>query len=204
MPIHPGTLLRDALRRPIPPQWLLERLQREHHGIGVFYSKGAWVVTEAWKETDPRRARIQAGDMDPQMAFDICGSLPVTVDLPEVPGFLNQMLVGISRDKFTQIRDAVNKWNTFSEEGQDAVILDTVLDQVLGGSLPGVSAGIFGTGGFNPGDETTAAIPKPDFDLSNVPNMATTSPAILASLERARAEKKRLRDERANAEPVSV
>lgn len=130
MPINPQFLIKDAQGRPQPPDWLVTRLQRDNPGVGLFYTKAAWAITEAWRPDDPRRQWIQRGEMQPEYAFDICGYLPVTCSLLEAPAFIEQMLRGYDQTKWQGIRRAAQRWNFEDGHGQDAETFEAVMSAV--------------------------------------------------------------------------
>ena len=182
MPIDPRTLLRDARGVPQPPLWLTERLQRDNPGIGVFYTKASWAVTESWKHDDMRRKRIREEGLDPNFAFDVVGYLPTTCSLDEAPGFINGMLRGLPKSRFTETRNAVNNWNNTEWAGQDAESYDELRDAIendMGSYVS--SAGVFSAGEmnnaknnakFDPFESEQAAPSSPAIDLANMPNSA--------------------------------
>jgi len=54
-----------------------------------------WAATWQWPENDPRRARIQAGELPPSQAFDIIAWVPLDVSQDEVPSYVERGLVGL-------------------------------------------------------------------------------------------------------------
>lgn len=111
MPIRPEFLVRGLDGRPQPPVELIERLHQYDPRIGLFYTNAAWAITEAWKETDPRRERIQQGDMQPEMAFDIAGYLPITCSLDEALPYIERELRNHTAESFAALRYAATHWN---------------------------------------------------------------------------------------------
>lgn len=79
---------------PEPPFGLLERLHALNRRLGLlwFGSVHRWGVTFDWSADDPRRARIQAGEIDPRRAFDLVGMLPDDCPLDQVAGWLEREL----------------------------------------------------------------------------------------------------------------
>ena len=113
MPIRPEFLVRNAQGNPMPSPELVDRIKRFDPRIGLFYTKAAWAVTETWREDDPRRERIQKGELQPEYAFDICGYLPITCSLDEAPAFLARELASPcwTPEQFKGLREAVRRWN---------------------------------------------------------------------------------------------
>lgn len=127
MPIRPELLVRGLDGRPQPPQDLLARLQQQDPRLGLFYTKASWAITEAWRPDDPRREWIQLGQMQPEMAFDICGYLPLTCSLDEAPAYIARELRSYTVEQFQSLRAAVVHWN---DVGMAAVQEDAVLSAV--------------------------------------------------------------------------
>lgn len=127
MPIRPEFLVRGLDGRPQPPLELIAKLQQYDPRVGLFYTNAAWAITEAWKEDDPRRARIQQGDMQPEMAFDICGYLPITCSLDEALPYIERELRVHTAESFAAIRYVASHWN---DVAQPAAVEDALLGQV--------------------------------------------------------------------------
>lgn len=143
MPIHPSFLVRNAEGIPQPPTDLLERIRRENPGVGLFYTKAQWAITEGWKDDDPRRERIKTGEMQPQFAFDICGYLPITCSLDEAPAYINRELTSWTAEQFKGIRDAVRHWNDVVQPAaQEDLVLGAVSNDLDKSNIvsPGISA----------------------------------------------------------------
>jgi hypothetical protein len=137
MPIRPEFMVRGLDGRPQPPVELIERLKKFDARIGLFYTNASWAITEAWKETDPRRERIQQGDMQPEMAFDICGYLPITCSLDEALPYIERELRLHTADSFAALRYTAQHWNDIV---QPAMVEDAVLGAVsdtMGQSVSG-------------------------------------------------------------------
>lgn len=128
MPIRPETLVRGADGRPQPPQELIERLKKYDARVGLYYTKCSWAITEAWAENDPRRARILEGDMSEDMAFDICGYLPLTCSLDEAPAYIERELRSYSAEQFAALRYSISHWNDAIAEksGEDEFVAGTI------------------------------------------------------------------------------
>lgn len=130
MPIHPQFLIRGADGNPKPSPELVARIKRFDPRLGLFYTKAAWAITEAWKDDDPRREWIKKGEMQAEYAFDICGYLPVTCALDEAPAYIQRELTSWSPEQFKGLRESVSKWNTQDATGQDAIVEEQVLAAV--------------------------------------------------------------------------
>ncbi len=126
MPIRPEFLVRGLDGRPQPPVELIEKLHQYDARIGLFYTNAAWAITEAWKDDDPRRERIQQGDMQPEMAFDIAGYLPITCSLDEALPYIERELRNHTAESFAALRYTANHWNDVVQPG-------IVEDAMLGG-----------------------------------------------------------------------
>lgn len=187
MPIHPLLLVRDTQGRPIPSPELVAKIKKYDSRIGLFYTKAAWAITEAWKEEDPRRQWVQNGSMQPEYAFDICGYLPITCTLDEAPAFIERELTSWTAAQFKGLRDAVNHWNDVQLEKQ-------VEDQIMSGVSNALDKSNDVTPGIYepvmkdfelPGEAPT----PPPFDFSQqgtTPELADKSPDQLSSIAKAR------------------
>ncbi len=127
MSIRPDKLVRDLAGRPQPPHEIIRTLQQYDPRIGLFYTNVSWAITEAWRETDPRREWIQLGHMPADMAFDICGYLPVDCSLDQAMAYIERELHSYTAEQFSALRAAVNQHNTAR---QDQVMEQTVLGAV--------------------------------------------------------------------------
>lgn len=127
MPIQPQFLVRDMQGRPQPPGELLAKLKQYDSRIGLFYTSASWAITEMWRDDDPRRLRIQAGELQPEYAFDIAGYLPITCSVDEALPYIERELQSVSAEQFQALRHTVNHWNDVQ---QDQVMENTVLAAV--------------------------------------------------------------------------
>ena len=68
---------RDSLPfAPEPNADVLRTLKQIDERLGLRYlpvGAGCWAITEKWGDDDKRRSRIRAGEMAPDMDFDILG-----------------------------------------------------------------------------------------------------------------------------------
>lgn len=161
MPIRPELLVRNAAGNPMPSPELLARL-RERGGpnIGLFYTKAAWAITEAWPENSPKREWIQKGLMQPEYAFDICGYLPITCSIDEAPSYIERELASpaFSAEMFPQLRKAAKHWN------------DTVVEEeAFQKTMAAVSNDLDHFNIVSPGISAPVGI-----DLSDVPSVPVT------------------------------
>lgn len=155
MPIRAQDLLRGADGRPRPQPELLARLQKYDERVGLFYTNAAWAIIETWRPEDPRRARVQRGEMPEDMAFDICGYLPVTCSVDEAPAYIERELRSYTEHQFNALRHAVNHWN---DVGMDQVLEEKVLGAVSDDlNKAGPSIGVFNV----PGEVVAAPEPTP-------------------------------------------
>lgn len=133
--------MRELDGRPQPPQDVLARLRRYDERLGLFYTNAAWAITETWREDDPRREWIRDGSVQPEMAFDICGHLPVTASLEEAPAYIERSLRSYKPEEWKSLRDAARDWNM---SGIDAQQEDEILGHVDNAlTKSGPSIGVF-------------------------------------------------------------
>lgn len=186
MPIHPAFLVRDMQGRPLPSPELIAKLKKYDPRIGVFYRNVGWAITEAWGEHDPRRQWIQNGSMQPEYAFDICGDVPLTCSLDEVPAFIERELSSWTPDRFKGLREAVNHWNDVQLEKQiEDQVMSAVSNDLDRSDIvtPGIYEPVLKD--FELPGEAPA---PPPFDFSHVaaPEFSTATPAQLDSMAKAR------------------
>jgi hypothetical protein len=91
---------------PIPSAELQERVRRVDPAIQLraFYwgrNEIRWAAQYAWPENDPRRARIQSGELDPAKAWDIICYAPLDCSPDEFVGLLDRGLtaMGVGNQK---------------------------------------------------------------------------------------------------------
>jgi hypothetical protein len=79
---------------PEPPFGLLERLHTLNKRLGLlwFESMQRWGVTFDWADSDPRRARVQLGEIRPTRAFDLLTILPEDCPAADAAGYLERSL----------------------------------------------------------------------------------------------------------------
>lgn len=145
MNIRPEYLVRGLDGRPLPPPELLAKLKQYDPRIGLFYTNAAWAITEAWREDDQRRQWIQSGEMQPEMAFDICGYLPVNCALEEAPAYIERELRSWTAEQFAGLRAAVNHWNDAQQTAiMENAVLSAVSDDLDKGNIvsPGISEAV--------------------------------------------------------------
>jgi hypothetical protein len=128
VPIKPQYLVRGEDGRPLPPTELVEKLRQFDPRIGLFYTNAAWAITEAWTEEDPRRARIQAGEMQPEFAFDIAGYLPVTCSLDEALPYIERELRNHTAESFAALRYTAQHWNEVTQPAMLEETMRTAVD----------------------------------------------------------------------------
>lgn len=145
MPIRPETLLRDAEGRLQPPQELLARIERAHPRVSLRYTKAAWAIIERWPEDSPRWAWVQDGSVPAEMAFDVCGYLPLTCSLDEAPAYIERELRSYTPEQYTAVRHAVQHWNDVVQDQQLETTMRDAVENALASNndvSPGISTPI--------------------------------------------------------------
>jgi hypothetical protein len=189
MPIHPQFIVRDMKGRPLPSPELVAKLKKYDPRVGLFYTKAAWAITEAWPENDPRRQYIQNGSMQPEYAFDICGYLPVTCAVDEAPAYIERELQSWSTEKFQGLRQAMNHWNDVEQPKMlEEAVLSHVSNDLDKSNIvtPGIYEPVLKD--FELPSEPDA---EPPFDLSlagvqATPEFTSKTPDQLSSIAKAR------------------
>lgn len=87
---------------PEPDHDTLRSLKQIDERLGLRYlpiGAGCWALTEKWGDDDPRRSRIRAGEMPPNMDFDILGFAPQDVRADDAVSLLTSLLRQKVKDK---------------------------------------------------------------------------------------------------------
>lgn len=107
-------LLFGASGKPEPSPEIQRRLQAIDPRLSLrFYEDYPrhWSVVCKWKSDDRRWERVQSGHMDPSMAQDIIGWLPVDCSVEDAPAYLERTLMQFSNRTAERIAFDVEKWN---------------------------------------------------------------------------------------------
>lgn len=104
---------------PVLAKEIKDRLANIDPRLGLAIAKNAegdgvtkWAVTYWWADSDPRRAEVQAGRLDPKRAFDILGYLPVDCPVDSAFDYIQRRFrVLSSRDDVKKMLDNVHKFN---------------------------------------------------------------------------------------------
>ena len=105
------SLLTDQPFAPEASPALLKRLQEIDSRLGFKYlpiADGCWAITEKWGPDDPRRSRIQSGDMPPNADFDVLGYAPTSATADDALDILLKRLRQRVADQ-PQYLDLLNK-----------------------------------------------------------------------------------------------
>ncbi len=112
--VRPAIVL-GADNLPVPPTEIVERCKRIHSAIGLRFGGGlsgsGWAITWEWPPSDTRWARVQSGDVDPLMAYDIVGYLPFGCSIDQAPGYIERALKQYPRDEVRRCVDRMSHWN---------------------------------------------------------------------------------------------
>lgn len=128
-------LVRDAGGVPLPPTEIVERLQRIHPSLGLKFSSGlagrGWAVIWHWPEHDRRRAWVQDGRTDPDMAHDIIGYLPFGCPVQEAPAYIENSFKQYPREEVSRLRARMHHWNTVqAPAAQHAEVIADTMDDI--------------------------------------------------------------------------
>jgi len=110
---------------PQAPADVVRRLREIDPNLGLrCYRWGVedqWTVVWHWTETDPRQARVQSGEIDPQTACDILAYLPLEVKPDDVPGYILPMLRSLGNAGYDYAAELQAKVKAANEATKDAL-----------------------------------------------------------------------------------
>jgi hypothetical protein len=103
---------------PLAPPEILERLHRVDPALGMkFIQEIGWAVTYRWPLDDPRRARVQLGELGPGAEYDIFAFLPEDCSPDEAFGYIERKFVRNSgRAEIASLLDRLDNYNDKQEE----------------------------------------------------------------------------------------
>lgn len=91
-----------------------------------------WAAVMDWPEHDPKRARVQSGELDPAMAFDIVAFLPLDISPAEIPGYLERglttMYAGGQRGYVGEMLDRIRAANAKTNEERWYGVIDSAME----------------------------------------------------------------------------
>ncbi len=124
-------MILDVRGVPIPPPEIVRRLQQVNPRLGLTWSEGwggrTWALTMAWAENDPRRARIQAGTLSPDEAYDLLAFLPADCNVDQAYGYLVNAFRASSEEGTRKLLDRVHEYNRNTLAGhQEAALADAL------------------------------------------------------------------------------
>ena len=125
-----GVVLLNALGRPEPSPEVSRRLKAIHAGLSMRWVAGAgenWAICMAWQPEDTRWQRVQEGEYDPHLTFDIIGYLPMACGPDEAGAYLERSFRTFPREDIQRMSDAMANWNT----GNVQQALETAIGEVL-------------------------------------------------------------------------
>lgn len=117
---------------PVPSAELLARLGRVAPELGLRWianlDQSCWAVTWEWPASDARWARVQAGEISRESAYDILGYLPVGCTADEAAPFLESHLRSYPKEEISRLRAKVAQWNDVAvpAEQVSGLIADTL------------------------------------------------------------------------------
>jgi hypothetical protein len=143
---------------PTPAPEVVERLTRidSHLGIRWIHELKCWAMTWTWKDTDPRRQMIQAGEMSPADAWDAIGYAPAEMPIEDAFAMLERNLRVCDRDYGKQLIDNIHNWNKARSE---SIVEDTIGEQLNEIEVRG--ARLFESTGASVPKVYNAGVPKP-------------------------------------------
>lgn len=104
------TVLLNSAGTPEPSPHVQRRLRAAHPGLFLRFlpqSGEHWAICLEWAGNDPRRAKVQSGDMAPERAHDIIGFLPMTCGADEAPAYIERSMRTFPREDVQRMTDDV-------------------------------------------------------------------------------------------------
>lgn len=91
---------------------LLHLRPSEHEYIGDPNARGTWAIIINWLGNDPRRSRIQSGELDPTAAFDYICALPFDCPPDQARTYFEKAVKGAPHmPEARYLLDHCTKWN---------------------------------------------------------------------------------------------
>lgn len=122
---------------PQPSEAVASRLRGLDPCLGLrCYQWGVtqqWALVYAWRDTDPRRARIQTGELDPNTAVDIIGYLPLDCSPEQACASAERGLTamtGVGYDYVDALLAKVRNHNQAVKEGVWAPTMERANDAI--------------------------------------------------------------------------
>jgi hypothetical protein len=109
-----SVVLLNAAGTPEPSPEIQRRLRGvdPHLHLRFVQAGGShWAICWTWRDSDPRRERIQQRDLDPDKAYDIIGYLPMTCPADEAPAYLERSLRTFPKDEIQRVADDIYRYN---------------------------------------------------------------------------------------------
>lgn len=114
-------ILVGADQTPQPPAELVRRLSALEPLLFVKYHAAAWRVFRKWDAADPRWARVQAGEVNPECAHDLLFALPAWLGVDEMAPYLERELRSHDKPAVQRLADEMNTWNASGKAADEAV-----------------------------------------------------------------------------------
>lgn len=122
---------------PIPSPVVMERVRAIDPLLDLkpfrFGDNGIeWAATFKWPADDPRRARIQSGELAPDSDSDIIAFIPLRVSVDEIPAYLEKGLTAMrsanQRGYVDQMLSRIRSENQKAPDARWAKVIDTALE----------------------------------------------------------------------------
>jgi hypothetical protein len=123
--IYSNSVLTDARGIPQAPSDIVQSLKRIDDRLDLLHlrpseveyldnpnARGTWAIIINWTDHDPRRARIQSGELDPTAAFDYIATLPMDCPPDQARAFFEKAVKGAAHmPEAHTLLDRVRLWN---------------------------------------------------------------------------------------------
>jgi hypothetical protein len=123
--IYSNSVLTDARGIPQAPSDIVASLKRIDDRLDLLHlrpseveyldnpnARGTWAIIINWTDHDPRRARIQSGELDPTAAFDYIVTLPMDCPPDQARAYFEKAVKGAAHmPESHTLLDRVRLWN---------------------------------------------------------------------------------------------
>lgn len=128
---------------PAPPSDIVRRLRQVDPDLGMkwFPSSHCWAITAMWRENDPRRARVVAGEVAPDEAFDAVCFVRESVSAEDAYHYFLRGIRSSSREDIAKLVDEIDKWNEAQPDRNAAPVVEEMLNEieVMGHGITGTA-----------------------------------------------------------------
>lgn len=117
---------------PLPPSDVVRAVQRVDPSLELKWlpMMATWAVIAPWRESDPRRAKVQQGEIGAGAAFDIICHLPADCPVDAAEDYLRRGLMSSHREDIVKMLDHMIDFNTRQEDRNADQAIAPILDDL--------------------------------------------------------------------------